>query len=115
MHRINAYAIGRVAGHAGLFSSAWDLAAFAQMMMDGGDAQACRPEIGSGSLCSVVREEDVRVLGESTVRDFTARFDDTASRAMGWDTPSGRSSAGDFFTERAYGHTGFTGTSIWSK
>jgi len=113
VHDENAYALGRVAGHAGLFSSAWDLAAFAQMMMDGGGAQACRPEIGSGSLCSVVREEDVRVLGESTVRDFTARFDDTASRAMGWDTPSGRSSAGDFFTERAYGHTGFTGTSIW--
>jgi beta-N-acetylhexosaminidase len=113
VHDENAYAIGQVAGHAGLFSSAWDLAVFAQMMLDRGLVRACQPEIASGNLCSAVRKEDVRVLGEPTVSGFTVRFDDTASRALGWDTPSGMSSAGDYFTERAFGHTGFTGTSIW--
>jgi beta-N-acetylhexosaminidase len=113
VHDENAYAIGRVAGHAGLFSSAWDLAVFAQMLLDGGVARACKPQIGSGTLCSTLRKDDVRVFAESTVRFFTSRFDHSSSRALGWDTPSGRSSAGDFFTDRAFGHTGFTGTSIW--
>ena len=44
---------------------------------------------------------------------FTRRFDSQASRALGWDTPGNGSSAGDYFTRRAFGHTGFTGTSIW--
>jgi CubicO group peptidase (beta-lactamase class C family) len=44
---------------------------------------------------------------------FTTRFDDLSSRALGWDTPSGRSSGGDYVTPSAYGHTGYTGTSIW--
>jgi CubicO group peptidase (beta-lactamase class C family) len=47
------------------------------------------------------------------VERYTTRFDDSSSRALGWDTPSGRSSAGDYFTAAAFGHTGFTGTSIW--
>ena len=44
---------------------------------------------------------------------FTARAAPASSRALGWDTPSGRSSAGDYFGEEAFGHTGFTGTSFW--
>ena len=44
---------------------------------------------------------------------FTRRFDGTASRALGWDTPSEGSSSGDYLTDRAFGHTGFTGTSLW--
>jgi beta-glucosidase-like glycosyl hydrolase/CubicO group peptidase (beta-lactamase class C family) len=91
VHDENAYALGGVAGHAGLFSSARDLAAFAQLLLDG----------GRGFL---LRE---------TLRDFTTRAHGNTSRALGWDTPAGRSSAGDYFTARSFGHTGFTGTSIW--
>jgi CubicO group peptidase (beta-lactamase class C family) len=44
---------------------------------------------------------------------FTRRYDQASSRALGWDTPSERSSGGDYVTHDAFGHTGFTGTSIW--
>ena len=44
---------------------------------------------------------------------FTRRYDETSSRALGWDTPSERSSGGDYLTSNAFGHTGYTGTSIW--
>ena len=94
VHDENAYALGGVAGHAGLFSSARDLAVFAQMMLNGG-------EYGG-----------VRVLDSATIARFTRRADGSG-RALGWDKPSGRSSAGDYFSARAFGHTGFTGTSIW--
>jgi CubicO group peptidase (beta-lactamase class C family) len=53
------------------------------------------------------------VVAPTTVDLFTRRWDATASRALGWDTPSGPSSAGDYLSGRAFGHTGFTGTSIW--
>jgi CubicO group peptidase (beta-lactamase class C family) len=55
----------------------------------------------------------VRLFREATVDRFTTRVSDASSRALGWDTPADRSSAGDFFTDEAFGHTGFTGTSIW--
>jgi beta-N-acetylhexosaminidase len=95
VHDENAYAIGGVAGHAGLFSSARDLSVFAQMMLNGGVYDGHR----------VVREE--------TVRAFTRRQSNASSRALGWDTPMERSSAGDYFPSSSFGHTGFTGTSIW--
>jgi CubicO group peptidase (beta-lactamase class C family) len=44
---------------------------------------------------------------------FTTRYDDTSTRALGWDTPSQRSSGGDYISAGAFGHTGYTGTSIW--
>ncbi|MFV2007698.1 MAG: glycoside hydrolase family 3 N-terminal domain-containing protein, partial [Longimicrobiales bacterium] len=95
VHDENAYAMGGVAGHAGLFSSARDLAAFGLMMLRGGStAQG-------------------RLFESGTIDTFTRRFDDSASRALGWDTPSARSSAGNYFSAEAFGHTGFTGTSIW--
>jgi CubicO group peptidase (beta-lactamase class C family) len=94
VHDENAWALGGVAGHAGLFSSARDLATFAHVLLAGGlgTAQIVRPQ---------------------TVARWTARQDDGASRALGWDTPSGSSSAGRYFSPRSFGHTGFTGTSIW--
>lgn len=95
VHDENAYAIGGVSGHAGLFSSARDLAVFAQMLLNGG------------------HYDDVRLLRPETIRSFTARLSTMSSRALGWDTPSGRSAAGDYFSERSFGHTGFTGTSLW--
>jgi beta-N-acetylhexosaminidase len=95
VHDENAYAIGGVAGHAGLFSTAFDLSVFAQAFLNGG------------------MSGDVRIVSDSVLRLFTKRYDLSSNRALGWDTPSDRSSAGDYFTSSAFGHTGFTGTSIW--
>ena len=96
VHDENADAIGGVAGHAGLFSTAHDLAIFARMMLNGGS-------VGS-----------VRILAPTTIARWTAAQDAGSSRALGWDTPAPHSSAGRFFSPRSYGHTGFTGTSIWT-
>ena len=93
VHDENAYALGGVAGHAGLFSTANDLAVFAQMMLNGGSYG------------------DVRIVADSTVALFTRRS--AGSRALGWDTADGDGGAGRYLTQRAYGHTGYTGTSLW--
>ncbi|HEU4746917.1 MAG TPA: serine hydrolase domain-containing protein [Gemmatimonadaceae bacterium] len=95
VHDENACALGGVAGHAGLFSSARDLAAFGQMLLSNG------------------RHGDVRLIQAPTVARWTARQSRRSSRAIGWDTPTPRSSAGRYFAPRSFGHTGFTGTSIW--
>lgn len=95
VHDGNAWAIGGVAGHAGLFSSVRDLAVFAQMLLNGG------------------WYGDTRILRAETIARWTAPQGPGSSRALGWDTPSGRSSAGRFTGPRAFGHTGFTGTSLW--
>jgi CubicO group peptidase (beta-lactamase class C family) len=115
VHDENAYAIGGVAGHAGLFSTAEDLAVLAQTLLAGGRLAGCEsPDSGiSESICAAGVAGPARLVSEETVQAFTKRFDSQASRAMGWDTPGDRSSAGDYFTRSAFGHTGFTGTSIW--
>jgi CubicO group peptidase (beta-lactamase class C family) len=95
VHDPNAWAMGGVAGHAGLFGSARDLAVFAQMLLNGG-------EYGG-----------VRILRPETVARWTTPGYARSSRALGWDTPSRNSSAGRFFGPRSFGHTGYTGTSIW--
>ena len=93
VHDENAHALGGVAGHAGLFSTASDLAVFAQMMLDGG------------------AYDGVRVFADTTVALFTRRT--AGHRALGWDTADGDYGSGKYLTPRAYGHTGFTGTSMW--
>ena len=93
VHDENAYALGGVAGHAGLFSTAADLSIFAQMMLNGGSYNG------------------VRVLSDTVVSLFTHRA--AGTRALGWDTADGDGGSGKFLDERAYGHTGYTGTSIW--
>jgi CubicO group peptidase (beta-lactamase class C family) len=95
VHDENAYMMGGVAGHAGLFSTARDLAVFSLMMLNGGEANK------------------VRIAKPSTIARWTARQAKESSRALGWDSPDGGSSAGAFFSPWSYGHTGFTGTSIW--
>jgi len=95
VHDENACALGGVAGHAGLFSSVRDVAVFSQMLLNGG-------EYGG-----------VRLIQATTVARWTARQSSHSSRALGWDTPSEHSSAGRYFSPRSFGHTGFTGTSIW--
>ena len=113
VHDENADAMGGVAGHAGLFSTAVDLSVFARTVLNGGVAPACTPAEPGGEPCPSARPESVRLLDPDVLAEFTARYDDTSTRAFGWDTPGGRSSAGDYLTADAYGHTGFTGTSIW--
>jgi beta-glucosidase-like glycosyl hydrolase/CubicO group peptidase (beta-lactamase class C family) len=97
VHDENAFALGGVAPHAGLFSTGADLARFAQMMLNGGIYG------------------DRRILKHSTIERFTHRAElvSESSRALGWDTPSGQSSSGRYFSKNSFGHTGFTGTSIW--
>jgi len=113
VHDENADAQGGVAGHAGLFSTAVDLSVFAGMMVAGGIAEACEPGEITGQACPVARTEDVRLLDPMTLETWTRPYDDTSSRGIGWDTPSEGSSGGDWITDQAFGHTGYTGTSIW--
>jgi CubicO group peptidase (beta-lactamase class C family) len=101
VHDENAGRLGGVSGHAGLFSSAPDLARFAQWLL-------------SRWLSESVAFDEPRLESES-VRVWTSRqnIPPGSSRAIGWDTPSENSSAGTKMGPRAFGHTGFTGTSIW--
>lgn len=113
VHDENADAMGGVAGHAGLFSTAVDLSAFARMMLNGGDLPACEPGAEGGEPCPARRGDDRSIVPTEMVELFTTRYDSSSSRALGWDTPSERSSGGDYLTASAFGHTGYTGTSIW--
>jgi len=113
VHDENAHAMGGVAGHAGLFSSARDLAVFVQTMLDRGVAGPCRADAESGLPCHRARFAPVALFAPGWVDRITRRQSPASSRALGWDTPSGRSSAGDWFSARSFGHTGYTGTSIW--
>lgn len=103
VHDGNAVKLGGVAGHAGLFGTAADLGRFARMLLGGG-----------------VTPEGRRVLARATVAAFTAPSVPArrgqSARALGWQalpTDETVSSAGRLFGPRSYGHTGFTGTSIW--
>ncbi len=89
----NASVLGGVAGHAGQFSTAEDLARFAHAMLHGG-----RP-----------------ILRPETIALFTRRESAPAgtSRALAWDTPSAPSQSGKYFGPRSFGHLGYTGTSLW--
>jgi len=89
----NASALGGVAAHAGLFANAADLAAFAQAILDR-SGPFTRPE---------------------TVAVFTGRQTSPpgTTRALGWDTPSGLSQSGSYFSSSSFGHLGYTGTSLW--
>lgn len=93
----NAWVMGGVAGHAGLFGTAADLAAFCQMMLEEGKA-------GGKQL-----------IQSGTIREFTRAWpaQDGPPRGLGWDKPSEPSSSGRYFSPASYGHLGYTGTSIW--
>jgi serine-type D-Ala-D-Ala carboxypeptidase len=96
VHDENAFMLGGVSGHAGLFSTAADLTRFARMMLAGGTL------------------DGVRIVRPSTIAQFTVVQDPGLShRALGWETPTGQNSAGHRMSARAFGHTGFTGTSLW--
>jgi serine-type D-Ala-D-Ala carboxypeptidase len=89
----NASVLAGVAGHAGLFAPAADIATFAHVLLQGGS--------------SLVRPD--------TLALFTERQTTPAgtSRALGWDTPSSPSQSGKYFSASSFGHLGYTGTSLW--
>ncbi|MBP7892289.1 MAG: beta-lactamase family protein [Firmicutes bacterium] len=97
VHDENALAMGGVSGNAGVFSTAGDIAKFGQMYL------------GNGCY------RGVRVLSPSTVelatRNFTAGMGD--NRGLGWQLKGPNTSFGSLISDRAYGHTGFTGTVLW--
>ena len=96
VHDENAARFDGVSGHAGLFATAEDLTRIARLWLNG------------GSL------DGVRFASAATVRQFTTVFNSTLShRALGWETPNGTNSAGRRLSAKSFGHTGFTGTSIW--
>jgi beta-N-acetylhexosaminidase len=96
VHDENAYAIGGVSGHAGVFSTSPDLAAFCQMLLNGG----------------VYAHK--RILKRATIAEFTAPQPLAKNlRTLGWVVPTEGSSSGHYFSAHSYGHTGFTGTTIW--
>jgi len=99
VHDERAWMLGGTAGHAGLFSTAEDLARYAAMYLNDG------------------RYNGRRFFKPETIALFTTRFENALdhTRSLGWDTKSmtGYSSAGSRFGPRSFGHTGFTGTSLW--
>ncbi|WP_274652058.1 serine hydrolase domain-containing protein [Paenibacillus humicola] len=98
VHDENAVVLGGVGGHAGLFSNLEDLAKIAQMMLRLGDT-------ARGRYLSTAAVERM-------TRNVTA--DLNLARALGWQAKDEHHSpAGDLFSSRSYGHTGFTGTSLW--
>jgi CubicO group peptidase (beta-lactamase class C family) len=104
VHDENAALMDGVSGHAGLFGSAEDLLRFAEWMLELWARTACGQQSGSPAQpCG------------PTVREFTRRQNlvPGSSRALGWDTPSEGSSAGTLLSPASFGHTGFTGTSLW--
>jgi CubicO group peptidase (beta-lactamase class C family) len=96
----NASVLGGVAGHAGCFACAEDVAMFAECLLRGGTPldSAQKP-----------------LFRPHTVEVFTRReaLPAGTSRALGWDTPSAPSSSGKYFSPRSFGHLGYTGTSLW--
>ncbi len=97
VHDPRAFALGGIAGHAGLFSTADDLTRYATMMLNGG------------------RLGDVEILKPETFQLMTTAVEvPRGRRALGWDARTGYSSnRGDLMSSKAFGHGGFTGTGIW--
>ena len=97
VHDENAHSLGGVAGHAGLFSTAEDLAVFSQMILNGG--------IYGWK----------RIFKLETIQLFTSKANvvEGSSRCLGWDSPDGKASGGVYLSDSSFGHTGYTGTSLW--
>lgn len=93
VHDENASVLGGVAGHAGAFATAADIATFSHTLLSGG-----RP-----------------ILRPETLTLFTRRESAPAgtTRTLGWDTPSRPSQSGRYFSDGSFGHLGYTGTSLW--
>ena len=96
VHDENAYILGGVAGHAGLFSTAGDVRKVIREYMAAANGMGNILHADLARLC-ITRQ------GQIT----------SSTRALGWDTPSDTSTSGKYFSDQSFGHLGFTGTSIW--
>jgi serine-type D-Ala-D-Ala carboxypeptidase len=96
VHDENAYALGGIAGHAGLFGTALSVSRISETWL--------QAVLGRSS-----------VLPQDLVQQFVRRQDlsETSSWALGWDTPSSPSSSGRYFSPESFGHLGYAGTSLW--
>ncbi|MGL4632319.1 MAG: glycoside hydrolase family 3 N-terminal domain-containing protein [Leadbetterella sp.] len=95
VHDPNAALLGGVAGHAGLFSNAWDLAKLFQMNLNGGTYNN-------------------KVYFSKTTSEFFSRNkSDISHRILGWNKPQNDGNVSQFASPQAYGHTGYTGTVVW--
>ncbi len=97
VHDERAYMLNGVAGHAGLFSTTEDLSNFVIMLLNNG------------------RYKEKQIIDPIIIEDWTSKQSEQSDRGIGWDTKSidGYSSAGTMFSKNSFGHTGYTGTSIW--
>jgi serine-type D-Ala-D-Ala carboxypeptidase len=96
VHDENCWALGGAAGHSGLFGTAQAVGDFAR------------------AILGALKGTDARIAGGKTVRLFVTRYGTaTGSRALGWDTMLPTSSCGTHMSRSAFGHTGFTGTTLW--
>ena len=97
VHDENAYYLDGISGNAGLFSTAEDLSIFCNMLVNKGSYNG------------------VKIFTPETVELFTSKKNNPegSSRCLGWDSPSGNSSSGHYYSVGSFGHTGYTGTSIW--
>ncbi len=127
VHDENAWVMGGVAGHAGLFATAGDLGRFCRMMLGEGKIEGERM---AGGLERGPNTQ--QLIQPETVREFTRpsfakasegrpSYDEASEggaaagtpRGLGWDKPSEASSSGRYFSAASYGHLGYTGTSVW--
>ena len=110
VHDENAAVMQGVSGHAGLFGSADDLLTFAEWLLDGWTGGRADRRTGG-----MMEPSDRPSVSSSVLQGFTRRQDlvPGSSRALGWDTPSAGGSAGRLLSPTSFGHTGFTGTSLW--
>nr|HPN38590.1 glycoside hydrolase family 3 N-terminal domain-containing protein [Melioribacteraceae bacterium] len=96
VHDENAFFFGGVSGHAGLFSSAHDLAIYVQTLLNGGYFA------------------NKKIFDKELINNWTDKEYTNSERGYGWDVKSGnKPSCGNKFSNKSFGHTGFTGTSIW--
>jgi len=96
VHDETASLLNGVAGHAGLFSTIEDISNLLQLFLNDGTFNG------------------EQIIKPATIKLFTTRYSDKSTRALGWDTKSReKSSAGNLFNITSFGHTGFTGTSVW--
>jgi CubicO group peptidase (beta-lactamase class C family) len=113
VHDENAALMDGVSGHAGLFGPAEDLLTFAEWMLEQAhgrtDGRAVSRSVGH------TQTTDRPTIRPAVLREFIRRQNlvPGSSRALGWDTPSPGSSAGTLLSGSSFGHTGFTGTSLW--
>ena len=108
VHDENAARLDGVSGHAGLFGAVPDLLTFAEWILGQADGR-------SGGLSEGFEPSARPTVRPSVLQEFTRRQNlvPGSSHALGWDTPSPGGSAGSLLSAQSFGHTGFTGTSLW--